>query len=39
VRVRQRCTTKAMGDLKYMGLVWKQHQWEPRELGGEVVEF
>ena len=37
--VYQMCTTKAVGDLKHwIGMV-TACQWEPSELGGEIVEF
>jgi hypothetical protein len=33
------CTTKVVGVLKHeFGMVMTR-QWEPRELGGEIVEF
>ena len=34
-----RCSTKAVGDLKHGVGVVVTHQWEPSELGGEIVEF
>ena len=37
--VCQMCTTKAVGGLKYGVDIVMTHQWEPSELGGEIVEF
>jgi hypothetical protein len=33
------CTTKAMEDLKHRAGVVVTQQWEPSELGGEIVEL
>ena len=37
--VRLMCTTKTMGALKHETVMVTAHQWEPSELGGEMVEF
>jgi hypothetical protein len=34
-----RCSTKAMGDLKHRVGMVASRQWEPRELGEQIVEF